>query len=316
MSVKANAHDGSSPITLRRHQPSDGSRRAFLSALVRTARPRQWSKNVLVLAAPAAGGILDVPAVAVAAGWAALVFLVASASTYLINDAADAEADRRHPVKASRPVAAGLVSAEAARRIGLALAVLALLLAALLNWPLTGVAALYLAVTWIYSKWLKHLPVVDVLSVAGCFVLRAVAGGAATGTVLSNWFLLVVLFGSLFLVTAKRSAEERLGSAAEVAARATLASYPRSWLEQVVTLSMAGVVVTYATWSLQYVGTDVASLPLALSVVPFLAVILRYSLLVAGGAGEAPEDILISDRFLLIAGVSWAALVGGALYLA
>lgn len=315
MSVKASAHDGSWPVAPGRRRPSDGSRRASLSALVRTARPRQWSKNVLVLAAPAAGGVLDVPAVAAAAGWASLVFLVASASTYLINDAADAEADRNHPVKASRPVAAGLVSAETARRTGLALAALAVLLAALLNWPLAGVAALYLAVTWAYSKWLKHYAIVDLLAVAGCFVLRAVAGGAATGIVLSNWFLLVVLFGSLFLVTAKRSAEVRLSSAAG-AARATLASYPRSWLDQVVTLSMAGVVITYATWALQYVGTDVASLPLALSVVPFLALVLRYSLLVAGGAGEAPEEILISDRFLLIAGVSWTALVGGALYLA
>jgi decaprenyl-phosphate phosphoribosyltransferase len=286
---------------------------AVASAILRTARPKQWLKNVLVFAAPAAGGVLFLPVVAASASWTAVVFTVASASTYFINDARDVEADRRHPIKVLRPVAAGRLSPRTAYAIGTALGLLAPALALPLGWATVGVVCLYLGITVAYSLWLKNQAVVDLLAVAAGFLLRAVAGGVATGVALSNWFLLVVLFGSLFLVTAKRSAEERRGGSS---ARVTLDQYPAAWLQQVLTMSMAGVVLTYATWALQYVGADVGSLPLALSVVPFLALMLRYSLLVARGEGEAPEELLTSDRFMVTAAVIWVALVGGALYLA
>jgi decaprenyl-phosphate phosphoribosyltransferase len=282
------------------------------AALLRTARPRQWPKNALVFAAPAAAGALLVPAVAATTAAAAAIFVVASAATYFINDAVDVAADRHHPTKRQRPVAAGLLAPRAALAIGVGLALLAPVLALPLGGRLAGVVALYLALTLGYSFWLKHQPVLDILAVAGGFVLRAVAGGIATGLPLSNWFLLVVLFGSLFLVTGKRLAEAQGGG---VTARATLEIYPREWLQQIATLALVGVVLTYATWALQYPGKAHGSWPLALSVVPFLAAMLRYSLLVARGAGEEPEQLLSSDRFLLVAGLVWAALVGGGLYL-
>jgi decaprenyl-phosphate phosphoribosyltransferase len=281
-------------------------------ALLRTARPRQWPKNVLVFAAPAAAGALLEPAIAGTTAAAAGIFVVASAATYFINDAVDVAADRRHPTKRQRPVAAGLLSPRAALAIGIGLALLAPVLALPIGWRLAGVVAAYLTLTLAYSFWLKHQPVLDILAVAGGFVLRAVAGGIATGLTLSNWFLLVVLFGSLFLVTGKRLAEAQGG---DLSARATLEIYPREWLQQIATLALVGVVLTYATWALQYAGEARGSWPLASSVVPFLAVMLRYSLLVARGAGEEPEQLLTSDRFLLVAGLVWAALVGGGLYL-
>lgn len=182
------------------------------------------------------------------------------------------------------------------------------------GWPLVAVMATYLATTTAYSKWLKHQPVMDILIVASGFVLRAIAGAVATGTLLSGWFLLVALFGSLFVVTAKRSAEHEHYLVTGVA-RSTVQGYPTAWLQQVLTVSLAGTVLAYATWALQYAGTDVYLPLLAVSVAPFLAVMLRYSLLVALGEGEAPED-LISDRFLLVAGALWAVSVGGAIYLA
>jgi decaprenyl-phosphate phosphoribosyltransferase len=281
-----------------------------LAAVLRTARPRQWLKNLLVFAAPAAAGTLLDPVVGGRALWTLVVFVLASASTYFVNDARDVEADRKHPVKCRRPVAAGLLRPRTAMAVGVALALLAPVLALPLGWRLVAVVAGYLGLTFSYSFALKNQPVLDILAVAAGFVLRAVAGGVATGVPLSNWFLLVVLFGSLFLVTAKRAAEERRG---DPATRATLGEYPPGWLPQIVTMSLTGVVLTYATWALQQV-TDDGSVPLALSVVPFLAVLLRYSLLAAQGDGEEPETVLSSDRFLLVAGAIWAVLVGGALY--
>lgn len=282
-------------------------------ALLQTARPKQWLKNVLVLAAPAAAGTLLSPAVAIAALWAAGAFVLASAGTYFINDAQDAAADRAHPIKAHRPVASGAVSVRTAYILGASLATAALLVSVPVGWPLTVVLATYLATTTAYSRWLKHQPVIDIMIVAAGFVLRTVAGAVATGTMLSNYFLLVALFGALFVVTAKRSAEHETYLATGVA-RSTVQGYPASWLQQVLTVCLAGTVLTYANWALQYVGSDVSHPMLELSVAPFLAVMLRYSLLVSLGAGEAPED-LVTDRFLLLAGAAWAVSVGGALYL-
>lgn len=291
--------------------PTDG----LAAALLATARPRQWPKNVLVLAAPAAAGVLLRPGPAAAAAWAVVVFLLASVSTYFINDARDAGADRRHPDKRRRPVAAGRLSVPAAYRIGAAVAALAVVAALPLGPGLVAVIVLYLAMTLAYSLWLKDRPVVDLLVVASGFTLRAIAGGVATGVPLSNWFLLVAVFGSLFLVTAKRAAESR-ESPARGPGRVVLAEYPAAWLQQVLTVALTGTVLSYASWALQYVGQDVAAPVLALSVLPFLAVMLRYSLLVARGEGEAPEDTLFADRFLLTAGVVWLSVVVGALYLA
>ncbi|MCY7400450.1 MAG: decaprenyl-phosphate phosphoribosyltransferase [Nocardioides sp.] len=287
----------------------------LLSAVVRTARPRQWLKNALVLAAPAAGGVILVPTTATAAIWAAAVFTLASASTYFVNDARDVDADRRHPTKSRRPVAAGLLAPLAAHRIGLALAVVALAAAVPLGWPLVSVIATYLTLTFAYSTWLKNQPVLDILAVAAGFVLRAIAGAAATGVAPSSWFLLVSLFGSLFIVTAKRASEQAHAHEASTL-RATLLAYPPGWLQQVLTVSVTGTLLAYATWAVQDIGADVSAPILALSVLPFLAIMLRYSLLVARGDGEAPETVITSDRFLLIALIVWAALVGGALYLA
>lgn len=299
--------------------PSPGTRRqlhpGLPAAVLETARPRQWSKNVLVLAAPAAAGVLLQPSTAVAALWAAGVFVLCSSSTYFINDAGDVAADRVHPTKSRRPVAAGRLGVRTAYAIGAALAILAPIAALLLGPALVGVVLLYLALTLAYSLWLKSHAVVELLAVASGFLLRAIAGGVATGIALSNWFLLVALFGSLFLVTAKRLAEAQRGADGSLT-RTVLGGYPVAWLQQTFTMSLTGTVLAYASWALQYVGRDVAPPVLALSVLPFLAVMLRYSLLVARGAGEAPEDLIFSDRVLLGAGVVWAVLVGSALYLA
>jgi decaprenyl-phosphate phosphoribosyltransferase len=288
------------------------------AALLRTARPRQWLKNVLVFAAPAAAGTILAPATAATAGVAFAAFTLAAIGIYFVNDAADAAADRRHPVKSSRPVAAGLISPGAARMIGFGAAAAALVVAVAVGWWFAAVVAGYLALNGAYSTRLKHIAVVDVLVVAVGFLLRVAGGAVATGVAVSDWFLLVALFGSLFLVTAKRAAERShlRDSDGGMPTRPTLAGYSTQWLHQILTMSLTGTVMAYALWAFQYVGHDVALPLLALSLVPFLAALMRYSLLVARGGGEAPEKVLTSDGFLMLAGLGWVLTAGGGLYLA
>jgi decaprenyl-phosphate phosphoribosyltransferase len=276
-------------------------------------------KNVLVLAAPFAGRSLTDPHIAGRALLALVAFTAAAAATYCLNDVRDAATDRRDPVRSSRPVAAGRVSPAAATSAAVACAVTSVVLAALLGWQTLVVLATYLALTTLYSTRLKHVAVLDVLAVAGGFLLRAIAGGVATGTRLSDWFLLVALFGSLFLVAAKRSAEQVRCTGEKTAdattRRAVLDIYPASWLQQMTTMALTGAVVSYAMWAFQYRGTDIAPPLLAASLVPFLAGMMRYALLVTRGAGESPERLLTADRFLLVGGAVWVCLLGVALYL-
>jgi decaprenyl-phosphate phosphoribosyltransferase len=276
-------------------------------------------KNVLVLAAPFAGRSLTDPHIAGRALLALVAFTAAAAATYCLTDVRDAATDRRDPVRSSRPVAAGRVSPATATSAAVACAVTSVVLAALLGWQTLVVLATYLALTTLYSTRLKHVAVLDVLAVAGGFLLRAIAGGVATGTRLSDWFLLVALFGSLFLVAAKRSAEQVRCTGEKTAdattRRAVLDIYPASWLQQMTTMALTGAVVSYAMWAFQYRGTDIAPPLLAASLVPFLAGMMRYALLVTRGAGESPERLLTADRFLLVGGAVWVCLLGVALYL-
>ena len=286
-----------------------------LGPYLRTARPRQWLKNVLVLAAPAAAGVIFDPRAAINALVGVAAFTLAATGTYFINDAFDAAADRLHPVKSHRPVARGLITPRVAKLVGLVCALGSLAIAALLGWTFGALVAAYLALTALYSIRIKHLPVLDILAVAAGFLLRAAGGGAATGVPLSNWFLLVALFGSLFLVTAKRAAEQARRTAGEVHARPTLDAYPGPWLGQVMTMTLTGTVLGYALWAFQYVGPTTAQPLLAISLLPFLTVLLRYSLLVAQGQGEEPERLITTDRFLMAAAAAWAVTVGAGIYL-
>ena len=175
--------------------------------LLRLARPKQWVKNVLVFAAPGAAGVLDERGALVDTLLAFVCFCMAAAGTYFLNDVRDVEADRRHPTKRLRPVAAGTVPVGVATALGVLLLVGAIALGWAVRWPLAATVAGYAALTTSYSAVLKHVAVVDVVAVAAGFVLRAIAGAAATGVPISDWFFIVTSFGSLFMVTGKRGAE-------------------------------------------------------------------------------------------------------------
>jgi decaprenyl-phosphate phosphoribosyltransferase len=277
-------------------------------SLLRTARPKQWAKNVLVFAAPGAAGVLT-EADELGRTLAAFVaFCLAASGTYFLNDALDADADRRHPTKRNRPVAAGHVSDGLAKTMAVVLMLAALAVAAPFNGgKLALVVGGYIVITVAYSLWLKHEPVVDLGAVAAGFVLRAIAGGVATDVPLSDWFLIVAGAGSLFIVTGKRHAEQVELGDASAGHRSTLAQYPSAYLNYVRAVTSGVAITAYCLWAFENAAAVGDVFWFRLSIVPFVAGVLRYALVVEQGAGGAPEEIVLGDRVLQLFGLMWVA---------
>ena len=289
--------------------------------LVRLARPRQWIKNLLVFVAPAAAGVLLHRSVFWHGVGAFGVFCLAASGTYFLNDAIDAPADRIHPTKRLRPVAAGVVPVPLALVVGLAMLAVAIGLGQLLaGWHLALVMAIYGLVNVSYSLGLKNEPILDLAAVSAGFVLRAVAGGVATGVALTNWFLIVASFGSLLIVTGKRSGEKKLladEQADDGSIRQTLGMYTPTFLRSVRTLSAAVTVSAYCLWAFGraaelHKGTD--PIWFQLTVIPFTVALLHLMRVLDSGQGAAPEELALHDHRLQIYGVCWIALFAAGVY--
>jgi decaprenyl-phosphate phosphoribosyltransferase len=293
-------------------------RRGRLRAALVTARPRQWIKNTLVVAAPGAAGALGHDDVPVRVALACLAFCFLSAGIYALNDCRDAAEDRRHPRKRFRPVAAGELSQRDAVILGLTWLTSGLTICFVIR-PLLGLVAFgYLALTLSYTALWRHVPVVDVLVVASGFVFRALAGGVAAPVALSRWFVLVVSSAALFVAAGKRYAElvrvER-GGAGAPAGRRVLAAYSERGLRLLLAGSAGSALFAYWVWA--FAVPDVDDVPWRpLTAVPFTICLLRYSRLLRGGAGEAPEEMVLSDRILILGGVAWLLLFGLAVHAA
>jgi len=281
-------------------------------SLLVAARPRQWIKNLLVFAAPGAAGVLFEPTALARTVVAFVAFCLASSAMYLLNDVRDRVCDAEHPVKRFRPVAAGQLSPRAAVVGGSVLAVVSVSAAALASWPLTAAVGAYLALCLAYTYWLKDIVLVDVAAVAATFVLRAAAGGLAVSVYLSSWFLLVACFGALFIVVGKRFAEYRALGDARGGHRRTLDDYSEQTLRSMLTSSGTVTITAYCLWAFEGLG---ARNPLAaLSILPFVLAIYRYSLRREAGACEAPEELFLRDRFLQVAGIAWLLCAGTGVY--
>lgn len=294
---------------------AETDRHATARGLLRTARPRQWLKNLLVLAAPGAAGVLTDPEAAVRALGAMAVFCVAAAGTYFLNDVLDATADRLHPAKRARPVAAGTVSPRVAVVTATFLMGISIVAAfALAGWQLSAVVAIYVALQPLYSLWLKEVAVLDLAVVASGFVLRAIAGAVAIPVPASRWFLIVASFGSLFMVAGKRTSEHRELGQARGDHRTVLEEYSLDYLRYVRSVSSAVAVAAYCLWAFE--KADVAQSPIwfQLSIVPFVLALLRYAL-VLEGRGGAPEDIVLADRPLQWLGAVWVIIFAVGVYL-
>jgi decaprenyl-phosphate phosphoribosyltransferase len=285
---------------------SGAGRSSTLKAIVKTARPKQWTKNVLVFAAPAAAGVLDQRDALLQTLVAFVGFCLAASGTYLLNDANDAEADRRHPTKRHRPIAAGDLDVRTARVIAIVLIVAACAVTAPVNnFKLMFVIASYVVITISYTTWLKYEPVIDLAAVAAGFVLRAIAGGVATNVALSDWFLIVAGAGSLFVVTGKRHAEQiELGSDS-FEHRRTLGEYSTAFLGYVRAVSSGVMITAYCLWAFENAKHTGDETWFRLSIVPFVIAVLRYALVIDQGGGGAPEEVVLSDRTLQIIGVIW-----------
>lgn len=302
-------------------QPGPVAPMSLVAALVRLARPRQWVKNVLVFVAPGAAGVLLHRTVLWHSAAAFGIFCLAASGTYFLNDAIDAPADRNHPTKRFRPVAAGLVAVPLAVAVGLALlaasAGLGLWLA---GWHLALVMAVYAVVNLGYSLGLKNEPILDLAAVSAGFVLRAVAGGVATGVALTDWFLIVASFGSLLIVTGKRSGEKQLLAEQRAdagAVRQSLGLYTPSFLRSVRTLSAAVTVTAYCLWAFDraahlHPGRD--PIWFQLTILPFTIALLHVMRLLDSGAGAAPEELALRDHRLQLYGLCWVGLFAVGVY--
>jgi len=289
--------------------------RSIISALIVAMRPRQWAKNVLVFAAPLAAGQLFVPEVLLPSLGAFVVFCLISSATYLINDVRDIEADRAHPRKSSRPIAAGQLPVPVAITAAVVLAAASLVISAFLSLALVGVVVAYAVFTLAYSLGLKHEPVIELALLAVGFLLRAIAGGAASGLPISQWFLIVAGFGSLFMAAGKRYSEldrfVREGNENDDSPkRKSLDGYTLGYLRFVWGVAAAVTITSYCLWAFDVAETP-SSFPWAeWSVLPFVLAILRYGVSVDRGAAEAPEDTALHDRVLLVLGLAWLILFG------
>ena len=297
--------------------PVAGPPAGLASGLLKAVRPRQWVKNLLVLAAPLAALGVDVAydyrEALIEVGIAFVAFSLAASSIYLVNDARDVEADRQHPLKRFRPIAAGIVPVGLAYGLAVALVLAALGVSLLANLNLAIVIVVYLVIQLAYCFGLKHQAVLDICIVSSGFLIRAIAGGVAAGIPLSQWFLLVMAFGSLFMAAGKRYAELQLAERTGAKIRRSLENYTSTYLRFVWTLAATAVVVSYCLWAFERDRLADGSW-FAITIVPFTIAILRYAVDVDSGVAGEPEDIALRDRVLQLLAVAWIGSIVAAAY--
>ncbi|HWD65113.1 MAG TPA: decaprenyl-phosphate phosphoribosyltransferase [Solirubrobacteraceae bacterium] len=272
----------------------------------RQLRCQQWLKNLVVLAAPVAAGSLGNSVVLARAALAFVVFCLLSSAVYLCNDIVDLDEDRGHPTKRYRPIAAGLIAIPEALIAAGGCTIIAIITAALVDARLLLVAVSYAGLNLAYSSWARRVPILDIVAVAGCFVLRALAGGAATGIGVSGWLILAVMLGALLISAGKRHAE--IADRAARRSRAVLRRYDLRVLRRIEIGSSLGAILAYAAWALGGGSAGVPALR-ALGLVAFGAVLFRYVKLAGQGRGGAPDRLLLEDRQLQLSALLWGLLL-------
>lgn len=285
--------------------------------VLRTMRPRQWSKNILIF-----GGFLFTlgeywklfsPAMwrylLISAG-AFVVFCGLSGMIYIVNDLVDIDKDRAHPTKRNRPLASGALSVPVAVGAAVVLGAVALPAAFLIN-PLFGIVSLcYVILQFAYSFWLKNIVLIDVFGIAAGFVLRVVAGAAALSVPISPWLYVVTTVASLFIGFGKRRAELELLQEAAVNHRASLRDYSLGLLDQIIAVTIASTIMAYSLYT--FSAPNLPNNHTMMLTIPFVLYgMFRYLLLVhVKGQGGSPEEILLRDKPMLIAAALWTLSVG------
>ncbi|MDG4668333.1 decaprenyl-phosphate phosphoribosyltransferase [Mycobacterium sp. 236(2023)] len=293
-----------------------GPPKNLVTGIIKAIRPRQWVKNLLVLAAPIAALGAEVPydydEMAINILIAFVAFSMAASCIYLVNDSRDVEADRQHPTKRFRPIAAGVVPQWLAYTLAVVLGAASLGISFLASPNLVVVIAVYIAMQLAYCFGLKHQAVLDICIVSSAYLIRAIAGGAAAGIPLSQWFLLVMTFGSLFMVAGKRYAELQLAERTGAKIRKSLESYTDSYLRFVWTVAATAMVVCYSLWAFERDGANASWY--AVTIIPITIAILRYAVDVDSGLAGEPEDIALKDRVLQLLLLAWIGTIGAAVF--
>lgn len=275
--------------------------------LIRSMRPKQWIKNLLVFAVPlAAGKILDLQVMkAVVVAFIALVF--ASSAVYLVNDVRDIEKDQRHPIKSLRPIAAGKVSSTWALIAAFCCGLVSIVIPLASNEPgLLLVVLVYLVLQISYQTGLRDVGLADIVIVTSGFVLRTLAGGVTSGIHVSSGFLLVTGSSALFIVSAKRFSELVANENPDIT-RPILRTYSPSYMRTIWSSSMITAVVFYCLWAFE-LGSSRDDIFVEISTVPFALILLRYAFHVDQGMAEEPESIVLGDRTLQVLVLAWVGL--------
>lgn len=285
--------------------PDTSARRA--ASLLRATRPRQWLKNVLVVAAPASAGVLLHGRVLLASLVAIVSFVLVASSCYLINDVADQELDRAHPAKRLRPIASGAVGARLALTSAALLLGSGLLVAAAQSRGLLVLVGCYAAVTVVYALGLKGVAWLELSVVASGFVLRALAGGSAASVPISRWFLLVVTASASLIVVSKRMSELIEVPLDPGSVRPVLRRYSLPALRRARTAAVTVLLVAYGGWAVTR-PTTLAVVCAVVSLVPLLAVVRLWVQRSDQGRAGAPEDLVSGDRTIRVLVLAWAVL--------
>jgi 4-hydroxybenzoate polyprenyltransferase len=283
-------------------------------AIFESLRPKQWTKSAVVFAAIVFNGQLFEPGVLLTVAMAAVLFSLVSSAGYIFNDIRDADADREHPIKRYRPIPSGRLDHTTAIITVLIIYLITLPLAFLLSPMFAGVLLAYVLLMGMYSRWLKHLVIVDVLVIAAGFVLRAVGGAVVVDIPISPWLYVCTILLALFLGFAKRRHELSLLDREAVNHRRNLANYSLVLLDQFILIVAAATVIAYSLYTF-----DSPALPdnRLMLTIPFVVYgVFRYLYLVnQEGAGGAPDQLVLDDRPLLLTVSLWGISIVGLLYL-
>src|SRR5581483_2424062 len=310
------ARSTSSPVAVPGASMTRAPGRTTVANLVISLRPGQWTKNLLVFAGVLFGHRLLEPQ-AVAASLAAFaIFCALSGAVYLMNDIADRESDRLHPTKATRPIASGALALPTATTAAIVLAAGSIAASLWLGSMFTLVAVTYLVLQALYSGPLKHMVIVDVLTLALGFVLRAAAGAVAVDVEISHWLLVCTLLLALFIALAKRRHEIVLLAGDATGHRRILGEYSAYLLDQMIGVVAASTLVADIFYTVSPETQEKFGTPwLGLTIPSPLYGIFRYLYLVhKREGGGSPADLLLTDRPLLVCVALWALVVTAIIY--
>ncbi len=309
------ARTSSTSVAAAGPRPEAG-RRSTLSLLVISLRPEQWTKNLLLFAGLIFGGRLLEPSAVLDAGAAFVIFCALSGSIYLFNDVWDQDADRGHPLKQTRPIAAGDLTARTALSAAVVLAAVALAAAFLISAALGAVAAGYVLLLLVYSAALKHVVIIDVLTIAAGFVLRAIAGALAVNVPIGAWLLSCTTLLALFLALSKRRHELILLGEDAVDHRRILEEYSPYLLDQMIAVVTTSTLIAYAVFATSADTAQRLGTSRLFWTIPFVLYgIFRYLYLVhQKRGGGSPAALLATDRPLLACVVLWVGTVAVLMY--